>query len=350
MVPNRLVRRIAAFTAAVGLMVLVPATAHGAPTTAQATQTTQTTQAAQATQAARDTQGGTDAAGTASERQGATAERTTTVRYGSYTIPASTGEEHGELSNRIAFNVRKPCTNCFITSVKPNLVYEDGSNANVNTGPMLHHMVLFKGSATDVTCRLPGQRVFASGNERVESVFPDGYGIKVDSGERWTLLYDLMNHADTEKTVHIELTFTHESAFLSGRKALTPLWMDVGGCRGSEYDAPEGVSEKSWTWTSTVSGELIHMRGHLHHGGTTVKTENLTTGRLLCESVAEEGGTPEFIDLHGRTEISDMSSCTGEPLGAISRGDELRITSRYELAGHSHHGVMGIMVGWIARG
>ncbi|WP_158711021.1 hypothetical protein [Streptomyces albus] len=341
MAPNRLVRRLAALAAAVGLVILVPATAQGDPTATA--RTTRTAQAAQGTQS------DPGAPGTASERQGAAVERTTTVRYGAYTIPASAGEEHGEISNRIALNVEKPCTNCFITSVKPNLVYEDGSNANVNTGPMLHHMVLFKGSATDVTCSRPGQRIFASGNERVESVFPDGYGIKVGSGERWTMLYDLMNHADTEKTVHIELTFTHESALFSGRKALTPLWMDAGGCRGSEFEAPEGVSEKSWTWTSTVSGELIHMRGHLHHGGTAVKTENLTTGRLLCESVAEEGGTPEFIDLHGRTEISDMSSCTGTPLGAISRGDELRITSRYELTGHSHHGVMGIMVGWIAR-
>jgi hypothetical protein len=275
----------------------------------------------------------------------------TTVRYGPFTIPAASGHDHGETGNRLSLNVRKPCNGCFITGFKPNLVYADGSNANVNTGPMLHHMVMGNHWKNDVVCKGP-QRIFASGNERVESILPSGYGIKVGKGERWNMLYDLMNHAPEKKTVYLSVTYTHESAESatgSRIEPVTPIWMDAGGCLGSAYEAPEGVSEKTRRWRSTISGTLVHMRGHLHHGGHSVRTENLTTGRSLCTVVAEEGGSPEFIDMHGRTEISDMPPCSGDRLGTIRRGDVLQITSRYENEGHSHDGVMGIMAGWVAR-
>ncbi|MFE9773601.1 hypothetical protein ACFYOV_18410 [Streptomyces sp. NPDC005931] len=272
----------------------------------------------------------------------------TTVRYGPFTIPAASGHDHGESGNRLSFNVQKPCDDCFITGFKPNLVYADGSNANVNTGPMLHHVVMGTHRRSDVVCKGP-QRVFASGNERVESVLPSGYGVKVGKGERWNMVYDLMNHAPQQKTVYISVTYTHESAAGSGLEPVTPIWMDAGGCLGSVYDAPEGVSEKSRRWRSTISGTLVHMRGHLHHGGDTVRTENLTTGKLLCSIKAEEGGSPEFVDLHGNPEVSDMPPCSDGPLGSISRGDVLQVTSRYDIDGHSHDDVMGIMVGWVAR-
>ncbi|MGW1958061.1 hypothetical protein ACWCPI_35860 [Streptomyces sp. NPDC001920] len=272
----------------------------------------------------------------------------TTVRYGPFTLPAASGHDHGETGNRLSFNVQKPCDDCFITGFKPNLIYENGSNANVNTGPMLHHVVMGNHRKSDVVCK-GSRRIFASGNERVETVLPSGYGFEVARGERWNMLYDLMNHAPEKKTVYISITYTHESAADSRLTPVTPIWMDAGGCLGSVYDAPEGVSEKTRRWRSTISGRLVHMRGHLHHGGHSVRTENVTTGKTLCTIVAEEGGSPEFIDLHGNTEISAMPPCSGDPLGTIRRGDVLQITSRYEIEGHSHGDVMGIMAGWVAR-
>ncbi|MET8677139.1 hypothetical protein ABZW18_05950 [Streptomyces sp. NPDC004647] len=284
---------------------------------------------------------------TAPAGQQASAPQTTTVRYGPFTIPAATDDDHGTTGNRLKFGIQKPCDNCFITGFKPNLVYADGSNANVNTGPMLHHVVLGTHRRSDVVCKGP-QRLFASGNERVESILPSGYGVKVGR-ERWNMVYDLMNHVPQDKTVYISITFTHEPAAGSSLKPVTPIWMDAGGCLGSVYDAPEGVSEKTRRWRSSISGDLVHMRGHLHHSGRSVRTENLTTGKPLCTVVAEEGGSPEFIDPHGHKEISDMPPCSGKPLGTINRGDVLQITSRYEINGHSHDNVMGIMAGWVAE-
>ncbi|GAA3754259.1 hypothetical protein [Salinactinospora qingdaonensis] len=278
---------------------------------------------------------------------------TTTVTYGPFTIPAATqsdGGGHGEnghTGNRVEVDVEKPCENCFITGFEPDLVYADGSTANVNTGPMMHHAVMFRSWTQDLTCPGP-QRIFATGNERVASTFPDGYGFKVGLFEEpWNLVFDLMNHAHQEKEVYISFTFTHESALGSDVEPVTPIWLDVGGCAGSTYTAPQGVSEESTQWESTISGELVHMRGHLHHGGTRIRTENLTTGQTLCRTEAEEGGTPEFITPHGHTEISDLPPCSGDTLGSIDEGDVLQTTSRYELPNHAHDDVMGIMVGWV---
>ncbi|HEX5982997.1 MAG TPA: hypothetical protein VFY69_02205, partial [Solirubrobacterales bacterium] len=69
---------------------------------------------------------------------------TTTIDYGPYTIPAGGGDPHdhesmGEISNQIVTNIKKPCTGCTIIGVTPDLVYENGSKANLTDGPMLHH-------------------------------------------------------------------------------------------------------------------------------------------------------------------------------------------------------------------
>lgn len=275
--------------------------------------------------------------------------QTTTVEYGPFTIPAAEEgmDGHGAHEGGVQLNVEKPCEDCFITGFDPTMTYADGTEAHVNTGPMLHHFVMFNSRKDDAVCNGP-QRVMASGNERVASDFPEGYGLRVDRTDRWMLNYDLMNQAHEAKTVYISVTFTHESALGSDIEPLTPLWLDIGGCYGSTYDAPEGTSEESRTWTSTVSGEVVHSRGHLHHSGHSLWTENLSTGEMICHITAEEGGSPEFIDMHGHGQISDMPPCNGD-LGRIDRGDQIRTTSRYVVPGHAHDDVMGIMVAWVAE-
>ena len=59
-----------------------------------------------------------------------------------------------------------PCTNCIITGFKPNLVFDDGSTANANTGMWLHHIVFFNLNRTDSTCSKFPERFAAAGNER----------------------------------------------------------------------------------------------------------------------------------------------------------------------------------------
>lgn len=141
---------------------------------------------------------------------------TTTVRYGPFTIPAASGMDMGEIENRLDLWVRKPCTGCVITSMSPNLVYADGTRAGVNTGTMLHHMVLASQFRSDPTCSgnllgLVGERFFASGDERTVLGFPPGYGYRVGYLDQWNLITDLVNMEPMAQTVYIEMTFTHRS-------------------------------------------------------------------------------------------------------------------------------------------
>src|SRR3954449_3864633 len=62
--------------------------------------------------------------------------------YGPFTIPAaSSASSPGQLHN-VLTTEPAPCTDCRITDMVPNLVYADGTTANMNNGVLLHHVVL----------------------------------------------------------------------------------------------------------------------------------------------------------------------------------------------------------------
>lgn len=285
-----------------------------------------------------------------------------TVRYGPFKLKGNPTGTHTDrsllqelLSNRLDIDIELPCEDCWIVQAEPDLVYEDGSNANVDTGPMMHHIVFAKSGARDTACpwspqTMVGQRVFASGNERTTRALPAGYGYRVRPGDRWNMIRDLMTLSTEEKTVYVEMKY-HILPADTQLKELTPVWMDAGGCLLPYYNVPAGSGEhvKTWEWTSTISGKLIATGGHVHHGGTSVTLSNVTTGETYCTSVAKVGETPEFIDRNGNKEISSMSTCHGDPVGLVKKGDRLRITSRYTLTNHAHPNVMGIMIASIAQ-
>ncbi|NJP31812.1 hypothetical protein [Micromonospora thermarum] len=280
---------------------------------------------------------------------------TRTIRYGPWTIPAATGHTHDEMGgtgNRLAFNIEKPCTDCMVTAIKPNLVYEDGRNANINTGPMLHHAVIGQLGEPDLVCRLGGlgpKRLFSSGNERTPVTLPAGYGLRIDSGDRWSMVYDLMNHAHQERTVYISIEYTYVTGPAARRLTpVTPMWLDVVSCLNPTFDVPAGEVTRTKRWKSTVSGEIVYLKGHLHHGGRTITTTNATTGQRLCEVTVVSGGTPEYIDEHGNKEISSAPPCIGAPVATVRRGDVLEVAARY-VADHPHEDVMGIVTGYIAE-
>ncbi|MGN9804653.1 hypothetical protein [Micromonospora sp. L32] len=281
---------------------------------------------------------------------------TRTIRYGPWTLPAATGHTHDEMGttgNRLDLNIAKPCVQCMVTAIKPNLVYEDGRNANVNTGPMLHHAVIGQLGEPDLVCRLGGlgpKRVFSTGNERTPVTLPAGYGMRIDSGDRWSMVYDLMNHAHEEKTVYISLEYTYVTGEAARRLTpVTPMWLDVVSCLNPTFDVPAGSTTRTARWTSTVNGRIVYLKGHLHHGGRTITTTNVTTGQRICAVTVVSGGSPEFIDPHGNPEISSAPPCTGSPITTIRRGDVLEVAAHY-VADHPHEDVMGIMTGWIATG
>jgi len=169
-----------------------------------------------------------------------------TIRYGPFTIPAGTATAPAS-SSYLRLGVSRPCTECDITSFKPDLVYADGFRATMETGPMLHHAVFASQYREDATCRgtwlgVAGERFFASGDERTAITLPNGYGYRVRWYDSWNLLVEVMNHSTSEKTVYVQVKYTY-GAVSGSVKPVKPVWLDIDQCGDSEYSIPAGVSD-----------------------------------------------------------------------------------------------------------
>lgn len=289
---------------------------------------------------------------------------TKTIDYGPYTIPAGGGDPHdhhsmGMIANKIVQNIAKPCTGCTIIGVTPDLVYENGSKANITEGPMLHHAMFSAQSSgkSDVTCGssgpgLLGERFFASGNERTPVDLTSlPYGYKVNSTETWNMVFDLMNWATTSKNVKIRMTWKYATGTdHTSRAALRPVWLDVAQCTLNSYYSPGfGLTDKHYDWKASFGGKLIAAAGHIHDHGVNIEVTNETKKTLLCNSVATVGGAGYETHLDGRKHVSGMNVCTGNPISTIAKGDTIRLHSIYNIS-ETHHAVedaMGIALLYI---
>jgi hypothetical protein len=272
-----------------------------------------------------------------------------TIRYGPFTVGAGS-MDNPTMTTKLRLAVSKPCGDCYITAFKPNLVYSDGSTADM-PDVMLHHAVFASQWRSDTTCSgtwlgLAGERFFASGNERSAIDLDEAnYGYRQRWYDQWNLLVELMNHSSVDQTVYLEMTFKYRSLFDSAVKPVRPLWLDIDLCGDSEYSIPGAPANTEFTttrdWTSTISGDVVGMIGHVHAWGVKVSTTNVSKrGQTICTSWAHKDEMQE---------VMAMDVCTGTPLARIRQGNILRLHSVYELNGIPRDDVMGIMLGYVHR-
>ncbi len=331
--------------------------------------------------------------------------QTTTVRWGPYTLAAGSEQENFVTTDNcyslggillqllggatcINRSVPLPCTNCYIGAIIPNLVYQDGSTANFDTGVMLHHMVLLSRARSDLSCPsnlfggpiqqlgalLGGnERIFAAGNERTVMDLTDrNYGYRVGSSDKWYLITDLMNMSTRSQTVYLEFTFKWAT---SGVTPVRPLWLDIDNCNDSELAMPAGYTDAHKDWRSTISGTIVGMGGHVHGEGISISVQNRSTGAYYCTSVAgyhemsmerpgPGAGTPGHPTDHivhmdddpiyqdprtaggkmAHDVVESMTTC--EPDMPISKGQYLRVHAQYNQM-ESDPDNMGIVVAFI---
>jgi hypothetical protein len=266
--------------------------------------------------------------------------------YGPFVLPAVDrgGQAH---YNQVLPVIAPPCVNCMVTAMIPDLVYADGSSANLNTGPMLHHTVLFNPLRSDPTCGrgdgavgFIGHRVFASGNERTAMIMPKGYAIKNDS-PWWAGIFEIMNHAPIEKAVFFKLTVRHLPMNDPSVKPVTPIWMDVDNCGDSQFGVPKGESVTKWRWKSNLTGRIVGAGGHVHDGGISITLSNQTRGARMCTSHAGYGTKPEFMGA-----VERMSICVHDRIGVVKAGEYLQLDTYYNALRPSGD-VMGIMMAYV---
>jgi hypothetical protein len=271
----------------------------------------------------------------------------TEVRYGPFGLaPAGAG---GDLdhANVVLADVPKPCEDCYILSAVPDLVYPDGTSANLDTGVMLHHAVFFNSGELDTTCgrdwffRNLGERFLASGNERTARSFPSGYGYHLGTSPV-NAVFHVMNHSDAPKTVFFSYKIRWVPASeAAGIRPVTPLWLDMNNCRDSEYSVPAGPSSSHWQWQSTVTGRIVWTAGHVHTGGVRTTLTNKSSGQHVCTAWASYGTKPAYMGT-----IESMSTCVWDGLATLRAGDVLDLEGAYR-ASEPVPDAMAIMVAYI---
>jgi hypothetical protein len=267
----------------------------------------------------------------------------TLVRYGPFVLPPAGQGGDADHANVFLPNVPKPCEDCFIVRAEPDLVYDDGMPANLDTGLMLHHALFFNNGRRDTTCGADpffgrfGERFLASGNERTVKDFPDGYGYHLGR-DPVTGVFHIMNHSAETKTVFFTFKVSWVPGSTSGVRPITPVWVDINNCRTSEYSAPAGPSSEHWSWKSTITGRIVSAGGHVHTGGVRTVLTNATTGRHVCTSWAGYGKKPAY-----QGTIESMSYCSWDSLGVVRAGETLDLESVYDSA-EAVPGAMGIMM------
>jgi hypothetical protein len=333
----------------------------------------------------------------------ASAENTTTVRWGPIVLPAADANGPGQVHNEVAgvsglsalliglfqsiadYDVQKPCSDCYIVGIEPNLVLADGTTANFDNGTMLHHVVNMNYSRPDITCRpnlfssqpiklLGGaaggnERFFAAGNERTRMEVDSGYGYYVGNGDDWGLVYHLMNMSPYEKTVYFEYTFHWVPASGSGLDRTRPIWVDIDQCDDSEANAYAGYNDLEWSWKADRSHTLVSIGGHVHDYGTSIAWKNESNGQTACTSVAGYSEDSPFAPVGPGTgadaahpvsantvasdplglsnfggHISDMTIC--HPHSRTKKNQTMRAHAQIYRPDDTDHD-MGIMVGYL---
>jgi hypothetical protein len=204
------------------------------------------------------------------------------MRYGPYKVPGTMSKDHhagmprGMLENYPDIKFKKPCEgDCTIIGMRPSLEYPNGTVANIDSGPWLHHAVILAigPGREDITCSdyevsIPhmgvnatprtSERLFAIGNERVPLVFPDfghdDVGYRIREEDKFAAIIDLANENPQDAVVYLTMTWD----ILEGHPLpgdVTMVWHDIRNCGSSEANPPKGQSKSSSPYILFVANE-----------------------------------------------------------------------------------------------
>ena len=247
----------------------------------------------------------------------------------------------------------------FVTAMHARLVDSKGRPVPQER-VMLHHVFFvnhgrFRGDRPAGDCRARnGETFYGTGEEAQAIQLPPGYGYRIRKGDRWRVGWMYMNHRPTRDRVYLQYAVTVST---DPKTPVTPYWLSVSCEDGKIYSipgdgAPGSVHERSRTWVAPRDGRIVAAAAHAHGGALSVDVAEEGCGPLLSSTALY--GVPEdpiyalspVLHEPSPRSMSVVSSHTG---WAISRGDRLRISSRYSNEA-PHSAVMGIMHLYFAPG
>lgn len=266
-----------------------------------------------------------------------------TFRYGPFTL--GPGEE---VMGSPSSGMPRPSGAFGLQSAKFDLVDANGSSIS-SEDVHLHHIVMTTSAHQDRLCPGRRERFIGSGMERTPITLWGPYTYLVGENDEWGSIYHLMNMTPAgtpAKTVYIEYTLgIQPNATAQNSRPVTPLFLDVTGCGGSEYDVPGNggpgsvhTMSRSWTSPANGNGIAVFAGGHLHAGGIDITLKDETTGEVGCKSEAM---------YHMMHHLASINPCVMHD--KITAGHTYSVTARYDNS-MPVPGAMGIVLAYAWEG
>ncbi|KAF2403692.1 hypothetical protein EJ06DRAFT_288207 [Trichodelitschia bisporula] len=283
------------------------------------------------------------------------------------------------------------CTDCTVLAAAIDIVFANGSRADIANGVYLHHLVAQtmgnstgkgKGSWVDA-CPRAGITTSAGGVQAPSALAgllggvdlgsvasggafvggavdafvdwftaPDGSvrsGYFIPAGSWGFMSGEVINYLREEQTVYVQLDIEWVKGKY-GRDAIkSPL--NVEGCDFTHSAFKNGGDRGKITSADfTVSRDVtvICQRAHMHDGGEAVTA--FVNGKPICTSQATYGSAGAELIVNGKAwkTISKMSDCL-DPV-ELKKGDKIRLEATYDNvahplreSGHEQQGNMAFM-------
>jgi hypothetical protein len=263
--------------------------------------------------------------------------------------------------------LQRPQEDGYITRIRPDLTYLDGSVPRVDV-IHLHHGVWINTSAHS-NSPFGVELFFAAGEEKTILQLPKGYGYPLKRTDG--LLLNHMIHNLTPVPTKVYMVYQVDFAPKGSRAArgirpVRPIWMDVE--KGRQYpvfnvrkgtgkkgrftypnDAknPYGGGPKRNRWVVDRPGVLVATAGHLHPGGLHTDLKLRRRGRTvpLFRSKAK------YFEPAGAVSWDVAMTATRRDWRVkVRRGDVLSVSATYDSRRASWWESMGIMVTYMADG
>jgi plastocyanin len=288
----------------------------------------------------------------------------------------------------------KPQVNGYITRMRPDLTYLDGTVPRVDV-LHLHHGVWVNLSRPNTTNNLP-ELFFAAGEEKTIFQLPKGYGYRYEASDNWLLNHMIHNLTPIAKEVKMvyEIDFIPDtSPAAKNIKPARPIWMDVES--GKIYpvfnvlknsgkkniftypnDDPDAypAGRQRNAWTVDRDGVLLATAGHLHPGGlhtdlwlqrNGAKVRAAKCGKAKTARAAKKCRLKSPRGRGDKVHLFRSDAKYFEPAGAVSwdvamtatrpdwkvnikQGDVLTTTATYGTKRGAWWESMGIMVAYMA--
>jgi hypothetical protein len=299
----------------------------------------------------------------------ATSATRATARFGPFKLPSNKVNGMIGMPGLLIQNVMDvplPCKSCTYTYVKGDMVYKNGTSANVENGAYMHHITLVSmppggfslqevlksiqaistqltGGPLDPTALMGSAKpLYLIGNERLPLTFPNA-GVYITKNSKTWLSLLLQNLESDEKEVYIDMDYDYLPGQPEGYTDIIPVSQDALG-----VGAVTGSVKQIGTWTKTSpaykaiqDSQVLMMYGHVHDGG--IHTEIMVNGKVTCDSLAYYqdmvipanqtttgalGGHGHAKRDGGNSHILAFGECTD--VGMIKKDDEITTKVYYD--------------------